>query len=1507
MKKFKKIMSFCLTFVIIVAAAVASILIFDKTKSPLVPDGSSPIENQVNYDDLGVHFASANEDSGAESAPIELKGGCIVIGNGNRVQINNTTVEYHEGLYGGAFYVQAGGVLEINGGAIRNNGAKYGGAIYIEYGGKCIINGGAIENNSAEYGAAIWCAPKPDAVGDEGQNYDALVLGENVSLSNIISKNFEAEYGLYDVNYYIDDVLVKKVTQKAGWFKTDKAPVDYNNSIGWFLNDNYTTPIEEGDVFKFSDSNKDDYKSINVYSKVATPNSCTFEIHDNLYYTLTGVNDQSATILVPKTVNDIPVLNMNDYAFQYNQTLEHIYLPSGISRISQYAFEESNIKSINITDNITTIDHFAFFNSTITNVVISENSKLNIIETNAFHHCTSLTQITIPRSVTFVGHRAFRESPNIERVDITDLNRWLSISFHAGNSNPLYAGESELYLNGELVTDIHIEGITKIAAHVFVTYNHLKTVTMSNEITDIGESAFDQCENLVSVELSTALNTLGRAAFNKCSSLKNITIPKNVQTILPYTFFACTSLESVSYATGSMLNTIQTSAFQNCISLKSNGITTSSVVTTFQTSCFQGCSSLEQIILPNSTYELYASAFNACTNVSNILYASTNLEEIINSSSNISAFTSVGNNTTCTLTFAAIMEYTLPDNIFVSSGIMYVDSSAPLRIGSHAFSNSKKLKNLNCPISYAEGGAFKDCTSLQSIELYGSNIASTAFSGCTNIESAHISYDLENEGIFENVGTNTGFTATFASSTTIPNNTFKNSGIISINVSSSENFTIGDCAFIGCTKFTGFVNQNSSIPVFFSHIGNSAFQNCSNLENISLDSTSTIYPYAFYGCSKLSNVTFSSSLENISTYAFYGCSSLQALDFRGSSVSIVYPSAFANCTSLQSVFFNSYLTSIENSAFYGCTSLQTIDYSLSQSITTLGFACFQGCTSLTSITIPESITNLSGNAFRDCTNVSVIFYRTNKAEGQLYDLIFGRVGENSESCTLILGGDVSSIFPYTIFMGASLKNIIFGSSNITQIGTLKDFTELKSVDLSNSKVKTINAFAFDGCSSLESIYFNSAQETIGSSAFAGCTKLNVVDLENATNLKTIGTDAFKGCSILQSIDFSNTKITSIPSQAFRECVALENVTLPQTITSIDASSFYNCSALTTFTTSANFNIETIGDYAFYNCSKLSNIPTSSKLKTIGQYAFYRCTGLASADLLNTPIESIGAYSFYETSLNTLKLPDTLKTIAHYAFYNAIESAIPSTGLPDLVWPNPTTSSLTSIGANAFEKCYFIQTIVIPKSVTSIGDLAFLDCNEVTRIDYYAINANDKSSTYFAPFKNIGSNTSQLTLNIGEEVERIPACMFTSANITELNIPDDAALKTIGQYTFQSCTSLSYVNLSWSIEKIERAAFAGCSNITSVWQDPAYEYPFAPMEIETYAFLDCNKLVNIELSFKKIYNDAFLGCNNIQTIVILSAYTTISVTTSAGEVIAENVASSDFRTYFDRKSYIITFN
>lgn len=149
-----------------------------------------------------------------------------------------------------------------------------------------------------------------------------------------------------------------------------------------------------------------------------------------------------------------------------------------------------------------------------------------------------------------------------------------------------------------------------------------------------------------------------------------------------------------------------------------------------------------------------------------------------------------------------------------------------------------------------------------------------------------------------------------------------------------------------------------------------------------------------------------------------------------------------------------------------------------------------------------------------------------------------------------------------------------------------------------------------------------------------------------------------------------------------------------------------------------YTVTSIGDYAFSYCSDMTSIEIPNSVTHIGWNAFYNCSGLTSVTIPNS-VKTIENWAFLGcTGLTSVHISDItawcnirFSTSKSNPLANARKLTLNGEEVKDLVIP----SSITSIGQYAFYYCSSLTTLTIPESVSSIDIAAFFDCFSLTDI------------------------------------------------------------------------------------------------------------------------------------------------------------------------------------------------
>ena len=252
-----------------------------------------------------------------------------------------------------------------------------------------------------------------------------------------------------------------------------------------------------------------------------------------------------------------------------------------------------------------------------------------------------------------------------------------------------------------------------------------------------------------------------------------------------------------------------------------------------------------------------------------------------------------------------------------------------------------------------------------------------------------------------------------------------------------------------------------------------------------------------------------------------------------------------------------------------------------------------------------------------------------------------------------------------------------------------------------SQVKDIPGNAFQGCINLAKVHFDEGMlQVIGGNAFYGCTALQQVTIPPSVTKLDDG--AFWGCSSVSKVQF-HEGLQFMGCSVFRDCTALQQVNIPSSVTELGSYAFYWCTNLS----EVHFNdglLQVIGECAFYRSAlQQANIPRS--VKKLGSYAFAHCTNLTEVRL-NDGLQVIGDTAFRGCKmLQQVTIPSSVTKLDRSAFEGCI----------NLATVQFREGSLQLIRSYAFYDCTALRSVTVPSSVTKLGHYAFSRCANLTEV------------------------------------------------------------------------------------------------------------------------------------------------------------------------------------------------
>ena len=330
-----------------------------------------------------------------------------------------------------------------------------------------------------------------------------------------------------------------------------------------------------------------------------------------------------------------------------------------------------------------------------------------------------------------------------------------------------------------------------------------------------------------------------------------------------------------------------------------------------------------------------------------------------------------------------------------------------------------------------------------------------------------------------------------------------------------------------------------------------------------------------------------------------------------------------------------------------------------------------------------------------------------------------------------------------------------------------------------------------------------------------------------------------------------------------------------------------------------YSVTSIDSYAFADCTGLTSVAIPKSVTKIGYGAFGGCSGLTSVHI--TDLAEWCKLSFGMDS-NPL-------TYAHHLFLNGEEIkdlVVPSsvTCVGDSVFCNCTgiktvtiPNTVTSIGRGTFSGCTSLSSINIPNSVTSIGESAFSDCTGLISVTI----PNLVNSIEWGTFSHCHGLTS---VAIPNSVSSIGGSAFSGcSSLTSVTIPN--SVTTIGDWAFYGCSGLTSVTIGNSVTSIGNLAFANCRNLKSVISE--IEVPFTIDSSVFFSDTENNGQLTVPKGKKSAYQSTD-GWNEFSNIVESISSYTLTIQSSSGGYVSYNGAniSATTKTFTIDEGTSVTF-
>jgi hypothetical protein len=396
---------------------------------------------------------------------------------------------------------------------------------------------------------------------------------------------------------------------------------------------------------------------------------------DNGSVTITGYNGIGGDIVVPASIDGLPVTEIGYLAF-YNHAVTAVRLPSTLVKIADFAFYRCPLTYANVPASVRSIGKEAFARcSPLTSIDVEADNpsysahdgmlftkdmktllqcpagKPDAVELPdtvteiapfAFEGCSKITTVHLPATIAQIGEGAFSACYELLTLTVASGNEHYSsidgvlfdkaaatlLQYPAGKSGEVVIPASVVAIGTQafagcfrLTTATIPFGVQRIEAGAFFECSNLSTIQLPTSLIAIGAQVFDGCGSLIGIDIPQGVVEIGQGAFNWCGSLGYATIPASVTSMGAYIFHGCTSLTLISVDEanpifkmndGLLLSKDGTQLIK-CPGGRVGIVNVPAGVTSVYGNAFFLCGKVTGITLPSSVTAVGGRAFDGCS------------------------------------------------------------------------------------------------------------------------------------------------------------------------------------------------------------------------------------------------------------------------------------------------------------------------------------------------------------------------------------------------------------------------------------------------------------------------------------------------------------------------------------------------------------------------------------------------------------------------------------------------------------------------------------------------------------------------------------------------------------------------------------------------------------------------------------------------------------------------------------------------------------------------------